>query len=406
MRRQLLTAGSVASLILILVGADLPPNEAVKPVEVIRTGDYSEGVVVDHDGNLYFSHDGVISKVSPAGKHEIWAKTGAPNGHKILADRTHLICDGSHHAVLHLDALAREMAPESFESDGKPLRAPNDLTLDPDGGFYFTDPADSNLENPNGTIHYVNADHVTHTIASGLAYPNGIVLRPGGKELLVGESKKNQILAYPVLSPGQLGEQKVFAKLPSKGEGQTDNQPDGMALDADGNLYVAHYGMRQVQVINPHGEVIRRYPGGNLTTSNVAFAGSKMDQLYVTGGEPGALFRLDLGVKGLTILPPRIPIKGERFPVSGTVKVNGQPLAKGDISFLPLEDSLGQAASGVIRDGKYTLSTIGEDGALAGAYKVVILAKNRVPESYQQGETTPLTAQIKSGPNAFDFDLK
>ena len=36
--------------------------------------------------------------------------------------------------------------------------------------------------------------------------------------------------------------------------GQIDNQPDGMCLDADGNLYVAHYGMKQVQVLDPSGQ--------------------------------------------------------------------------------------------------------------------------------------------------------
>lgn len=138
-----------------------------------------------------------------------------------------------------------------------------------------------------------------------LAFPNGVVPRPGGKELLVGESEKNHILAFPVSAPGRLGEPKVFVKLPDKGEGQIANAPDGVALDADGNLFVAHFGMRQVQVISPEGKVIRRYPGGNLTTSNVAFAGPKHDQLFVTGGDPGALFRLDLGVKGLVILPPK-----------------------------------------------------------------------------------------------------
>src|SRR3954469_718559 len=90
-----------------LAGADLPPNDAVKPVEVVRTGDYSEGVVVDHDGNLYFSHGKAITKVALDGKSEVWAETGEPNGHKVLADGSHLVCDGSHHAVLHLDALAR-----------------------------------------------------------------------------------------------------------------------------------------------------------------------------------------------------------------------------------------------------------------------------------------------------------
>ncbi len=288
--------------------ADLPEADAVEPVEVLRTDDYSEGVVVDHDGNLYFSHGKIVTKLRPDGTSETWAETGAPNGHKILADGTHLICDGSRHAVLHLDPLSRELAPESMESEGNPLRAPNDLTLDSENnGFYFTDPGGSSLEIPIGSIHYVDAEHRTSKVADGLAFPNGIVLRPGGKELLVGESQRNRILAYPVASPGHVGMSRVFAELPAQGEGQVGNQPDGMALDAEGNLYIAHYGMRTVQVVSPEGKLIRSYPGGNLTTSNVAFAGPEMDQLYVTGGKPGALFRLDLGVKGLVILPPRKP---------------------------------------------------------------------------------------------------
>lgn len=291
----------------VVSGAELPAAETVKPVEVVRTSDYSEGVVVDHEGNLYFSHEKIITKVTPEGKASTWAETGAPNGHKILADGTHLICDASRHAVLHLDAQGKELTPASTISDGQPIRGPNDLTLDPSsGGVYFTDPAESNEKNPDGTVHYIDPNGVTHTIARNLAYPNGIVIRPGGKELLVGESKHNRILAFPVLAPGKLGKPKVLIDLPEKGPGQIDNQPDGIALDAAGNLYVAHYGMRQIQVVSPEGKLVRRYPGGNLTTSNVAFAGPNMDRLYTTGGEPGALFRLDLpGVKGLTILPPR-----------------------------------------------------------------------------------------------------
>jgi gluconolactonase len=288
-------------------GDDLPPADAIEPVEIVRTGDYSEGVVVDHDGNLYFSHGRVITKTRPDGSEaSTWAEPGEPNGHKILADGTHLVCDASHHAVLHLDADGRPLGPAARESDGEPLKAPNDLTLDsPNGGFYFTDPGDWAPDNFEGKVHYVDASGTARTVATGLGFPNGIVLRPDGKELLVGESFRNQIVAFPVLAPGSLDEPRVLVKLPEKGEGQTDNQPDGIALDELGNLYVAHYGMKQVQVISPSGEIIRRYPGGNMTTSNVAFAGPRMDQLFVTGGEPGALFRLDLGVRGLVILPPR-----------------------------------------------------------------------------------------------------
>jgi gluconolactonase len=286
---------------------DLPEESAAKPVEVVRTNDYTEGVVVDHDGNLYFSHEKIVTKVTPDGKASTWAETGSPNGHKILADGTHLICDASRHALLHLGADGKELTPAATESDGKPLRGPNDLTLDPaSGGVYFTDPASSDQEHPDGSIHYLDRDGVCHTVASGLAFPNGIVIRPGGKSLLVAESRQNRILQFPVVAPGKLGQPKVLIDLPRKGEGQIDNQPDGIALDADGNLFVAHYGMRRVQVVSPQGKLIRSYPGGNLTTSNVAFAGPKMDQLYMTGGDPGALFRVDLpGLKGLTILPPR-----------------------------------------------------------------------------------------------------
>lgn len=297
------------SALLPLFPADLPPADAVKPTEVVVVS-YTEGVVFDHGGNIYFSHGEVITKIAPSRFATQWARTGAPNGHKVLADGTHLVCDASRHAVLHLDANGKMLPPASKECGGKELRGPNDLTLDPKGGFYFTDPGGSDDKKPIGTVHYVDPKGKTHLVAEGLAYPNGIVLRPGGKMLLVAESKHNRVLAYSVLAPGKVGKRMVFADLPKKGPGQIDNQPDGMCLDADGNLYVAHYGMGQVQVLSPEGKLLRRYKAGTLTTSNVAFGGPKMDQLYVTGamgteqGSRGALFRLNLpGVKGLVILP-------------------------------------------------------------------------------------------------------
>jgi gluconolactonase len=321
LEEPIMFSASFALVLLALAAGDLPDAKDVKPMPVVLVPEYSEGIVFDHQGNAYISHGEVITKISPDGrKSEIWTTTttrevkGAPNGHKILADGTHLVCDGNHRAVLHLDAQGKMLQPASQECEGRPLRAPNDLTLDPKGGFYFTDPGDSDDRKLIGTVHYVDPKGKTLCVARGLAFPNGIVLRPDGKELLVGESKKNRILVYPVEAPGKLGAMKVFADLPAKDEkdGQIDNQPDGMCLDADGNLYVAHYGMRQVQVLSPDGKLIRRYRGGTLTTSNVAFGGKNMDQLYVTGGlgkeesSRGALFQLDLkGVKGLVILPAR-----------------------------------------------------------------------------------------------------
>ncbi|HVU89051.1 MAG TPA: SMP-30/gluconolactonase/LRE family protein [Pirellulales bacterium] len=286
---------------------------APKAEKLFEVPHYCEGVVFDHADQGYISEGDTIVQFSPDGTHRNWAVTGAPNGHKVLADGTHLVCDASRHAVLHLAADGKLLDPASTECDGAALRGPNDLTLDtPHGGFYFTDPGESSAEKPIGTVHYVDAQGKTHLCDSGLAFPNGIALTADGKLLYVGESQKNRVHVYQVDGAGRLSNRRVLADLPKKDEakGQIDNQPDGMCLDAAGNLYVAHYGMREVQVLNPEGKLIARYPGGNLTTSNVAFGGPKMDQLFVTGGlgpeaGGGGLFRLDLGVPGLVILPAK-----------------------------------------------------------------------------------------------------
>lgn len=295
-----------------LIAADLPDPAQVETAKVLEVPSYCEGVVFDHAGKGYISWGKSITQFTLDGKHKVWAETGAPNGHKIFADGTHLVCDASHPAVLHLDANGKTLEPASKECEGKPLLGPNDLTLDTqNGGFYFSDPGNSGKDNPIGTVDYVDSKGKTHLVAKGLAYPNGIVITSDGKRLLVAESQHNRVLEYPILSPGKVGPMKVFADLPKNDSGRwEDNQPDGMCLDAAENLYVAHYGMKQVQVLSPQGKLLASYNGGNRTTSNVAFGGPNLDQLFITGGleaeaSPGGLFRIDLKVKGLAILPPK-----------------------------------------------------------------------------------------------------
>jgi gluconolactonase len=310
---KILVAGLTLALAEI-AAAELPPNDKLQAIKLLEVHAYCEGVVFDHEGRGYISHGDRITqftldKDSKVASSKVWATTGAPNGHKVLADGTHLVCDASRKAVLLLDADGKFLKNASDMCDGQPVNGPNDLTLDtPHGGFYFTNPADSGIDKQTGTVHYVDKAGVTHLCAGGFAYPNGIVLTPDGKRILMAESQKNRILEFPVTSPGKLGEYKVFCELPKKEGEQIDNQPDGICLDAEGNLYVAHYGMKQVQVLDQTGKVIRRYPGGNVTTSNVAFGGPNHDQVFVTGGlgaeaGGGGVFRLDVGVKGLVILP-------------------------------------------------------------------------------------------------------
>jgi gluconolactonase len=295
-----------------LAAQELPDPAKTRTVEMFRVPAYCEGVVFDHQGRGYISWGKSITQFTLDGKHEVWAETGAPNGHKVLADGTHLVCDASHHAVLHLSADGKMLEPASKECDGKPLRGPNDLTLDTaNGGFYFTDPGGSDRDHRIGTVHYVDKAGKTHLVDSGLAFPNGIALTADGKKLYLAESQTNQIHIYDVTGPGKVGKRKLFADLPKHPSGDhLQSQPDGICLDAASNLYVAHYGMKQVQVLDPQGKLIRQYDGGNVTTSNVAFGGPKHDQLFITGGigkesGEGGLFRIDLGVKGLVILPAK-----------------------------------------------------------------------------------------------------
>src|SRR5262245_47034333 len=165
------------------VAADLPASEQVKIVKLLEVPNYCEGVVFDHDGRGYISWKDSITQFTLDGKHKVWAVTGAPNGHKVLADGTHLVCDASHHAVLHLAADGKMLEPASKECEGKPLRGPNDLTLDtPNGGFYFTDPGGSDRDKRIGTVHYVDKAGKTHLVDSGLAFSNGIALTADGKK--------------------------------------------------------------------------------------------------------------------------------------------------------------------------------------------------------------------------------
>src|SRR5262245_16321016 len=131
----------------------------------------------------------------------------------------------------------------------------------------------------------------------------------------------------------------------------------------------------------------------------------------------------------------------QRYSVQGTVTYMGENLAKGQISFVP-DAKDGQAASGPIEDGYYSLTTLTPgDGALPGKYKVTVVAtdydpekvqtatraigmppgaappqplvakvrkeaKSKIPTRYNLPTTTDLTADVEARSNTMDFELK
>jgi dipeptidyl aminopeptidase/acylaminoacyl peptidase len=101
----------------------------------------------------------------------------------------------------------------------------------------------------------------------------------------------------------------------------------------------------------------------------------------------------------------------DRFPVTGIVTFEGKPIAEGTIEFQPVGPG-SHRASGVIRDGHYTLTTIDpNDGALPGEYKVTITTRDggevrKLPARYSAPNATPLTCKISASANTIDFDLR
>ncbi len=128
---------------------------------------------------------------------------------------------------------------------------------------------------------------------------------------------------------------------------------------------------------------------------------------------------------GEDVGPPDKP-----YPVRGkvTYKEDGSPVTEGTIWFIyesgPAKESGGfsnyEPRGQIQSDGSYQLSTAGEnDGAPIGTYKVYIQQptiegaegqpeqeKNIVKEPYRKRETTPLTAEVKSGSNTIDIQVE
>jgi gluconolactonase len=180
--------------------------------------------------------------------------------------------------------------------DGKPINGPNDLFFDSEGNLFFTDPFTSNLSNRIGAVFgYEWATGRLHKIRDGMAFPNGIVAREG--RLYVAETWTNKIWTYDIVGPGQAENESEFCTRPPL-DVDGIHGPDGMAFDADGNLYVATYRAGYVYVLDPAGRLIESIPTGGESPTNVCFGGEDFDTLFVTVDDLGEITAIELGVQG------------------------------------------------------------------------------------------------------------
>ena len=265
-----------------------------RSVDVFATGlKFPEGPAFDRRGNLFVVNvgSGDITKISPEGQVKTFVNTGgAPNGANFHADGDLYVADRQKGIIaISPDGNIRGIA-DSYK--GKKFNGPNDLVFDSKGNFYFTDPLGSSAENPFGCVYRVSSEGAITCLASGLAFPNGLVLSPDETDLFVSITRKNRILRYVLDEPVR---STIFSQL-SAGWG-----PDGMALDVVGNLYVAHFGGGDVLILNPKGELVERIAIGGDHPTNVAFGGPDRRTVYVTEVDTGSVCRFDTEYPGLPL---------------------------------------------------------------------------------------------------------
>ena len=126
-------------------------------------------------------------------------------------------------------------------------------------------------------------------IAHDITRPNGIQLSPDERVLYVADTAGEHVLAFDIGPSGQVGPRRNFARL--AGFRQTENGPssgaDGLAVDAQGRLYVAS--TAGIQVFSPQGEALGVIALPKAP-QNLAFAGPGKRTPYVVGR--GAAYRI------------------------------------------------------------------------------------------------------------------
>jgi gluconolactonase len=155
-------------------------------------------------------------------------------------------------------------------ADGRPLGRLNDVMADGKGGAYFT----------VGGVYHASGDGRVDVVAEGSdVFTNGLVLSPDGKTLYV--TNRTTVMAFDVGRDGATSNRRTFATLSGEGKGFGG---DGLAVDADGRLYVT--GDAGIYVFERSGRELGIIPVPRRAIT-VAFSGPGKQTLYV--GAMGAV---------------------------------------------------------------------------------------------------------------------
>ena len=139
------------------------------------------------------------------------------------------------------------------------------------------------------TLARVDPDGSVHAVASDLYFPNGSMITPDGKTLIVGETMGNRISAFDIQNDGALGARRdwaAFGPLPTLTDigtvlGSLKAAPDGATLDAEGAVWFADAIANRVVRMAPGGEILDSISTGVLGAFACTLGGSAGRTLFI-----------------------------------------------------------------------------------------------------------------------------
>lgn len=267
-------------------------NRGGRPID-----SFLEGPSFDRQGRLYVTDIpyGRIFRIDEAGEWELVTEyDGWPNGLKIRRDGQIFITDYKH-GLMQLDPETGTVTPflETVGSEG--FKGVNDLVFGRSGNLYFTDQGQTGMHDPTGRVYRLSPDGRLSCLLDTIPSPNGIVVDEAETHLLVAVTRANQIWRVPLHASGLVTKVGIFAHLHGGPAG-----PDGLALDAQGCLLVAHTGFGSIWRLSPFAEPLQRIVScAGRSTTNLAFGGAENRHLYITDSETGSILRAECPAPGL-----------------------------------------------------------------------------------------------------------
>jgi gluconolactonase len=210
-------------------------------------------------------------------------------------------CDSGNGEIVRFEPTTKRISVYSPGVDGRKLDTPNVLAFGPDGIAYVT----CSGEDGRPEIVRILPDGVTETwTMSAPGYPNGCLVTADGKELIVVESKAQRLVSIPIGTDGSAGVPRTVAELP-------DTESDGVALAADGTLWITLYRPDGLARVTPDGEVsvvVDDHLASHFDApTNIAWVGTSLDRAVVANVGDQFLSIADVGVCGAPLHYPKVP---------------------------------------------------------------------------------------------------